>query len=42
MLTSKHHSASRRCSAHVAVTYGETPKQYVGQVQHFLRVVPAQ
>ena len=39
VLTSRYHSASSRSSAHVAITYDT--KQYVGQVQHYLRVVPA-
>ena len=39
VLTSRFHSASSRCSAHVAITFDG--KQFVGQVQRFLRVVPA-
>ena len=40
LLSSRYHSASSRCSAHVAITYCGN-NQFVGQVQHFLRVVPA-
>ena len=42
ILTSRFHSASSRCSAHVAIRFEEDDREHVGQVQHFLRVVPAQ